>query len=72
MRDARSASTTGWETHYPKKEVNPERVAVVVTGCPDDLSDSAREAMENDGYALLRKPFDIEDVLAWVREASKE
>ena len=54
------------------REVKAELVAVLVTGYPDELSVLAREAINEDAYALLRKPFDIEDVPALVREASKE
>ena len=47
------------------REVKAELVAVLVTGYPDELSVLAREAINEDAYALLRKPSTSRTCRRW-------
>ena len=69
--DLKLPTINGLETYLSIREINPEAVAVIMTAYLEELDDLVEEAMERDAYALLRKPFDIEDVLALVEEASQ-
>jgi len=66
--DLKLPAINGLETYLAIKKVNPEAVAVIMTAYLDELSDLVDRALEEDAYALLRKPFDIEDVLRLVEE----
>jgi len=66
--DLKLPAINGLETYLAIKKVNPEAVAVIMTAYLDELSDLVDRALEEDAYALLRKPFDIEDVLGLVEE----
>jgi len=68
--DLKLPTINGLETYLRVREVNPEAIAVIMTGYPVELSDLAQEAMEKDAYALLHKPFDVEDVLTLVQEVT--
>jgi len=69
--DLQLPTINGLETYLAMKEVNPEAIAVIMTAYPEELSELAHEALERDAYALLHKPFDVEDVLSLVQEISE-
>lgn len=66
--DTRLLTTDGLETYLAIKEVNPQAVAVVMTGHRQEVSDLVEEALEKDAYTCLYKPFDVEQVIKLVDE----
>lgn len=61
--DLKLPTINGLETYIAIKEVNPEAIAVIMTAYPDEMSELARKAMEENAHACLEKPFDVDDVL---------
>ncbi|MFW6115666.1 MAG: response regulator [Chloroflexota bacterium] len=68
--DLKLPTLNGLETYLAIKEINPAAIAVIMTAYPDQMGELAREAIERDAYAFLKKPFDVDDVLALVQEIS--
>jgi DNA-binding NtrC family response regulator len=68
--DLKLPTINGLETYLAMREVNPQAIAIIMTAYGDELSELIEEAMEKDAYALLRKPFHVQDVLALMQEIS--
>ena len=49
-------------------DINPEAVAVMMTGHRQEVADTVEEAMNNKAYTCLYKPLDMGEVLNLVNE----
>lgn len=57
--DLRLPTINGLETYLAIKEVNPEAVAVIMTGYHQEMAELAEEAPNSNAYTCLYKPIDI-------------
>jgi DNA-binding NtrC family response regulator len=69
--DLKLPTINGLETYLSIREVNPQAIAVIMTGYPDEMGELLKKAMEQDAYTYLQKPFDIEDVLELAQEIAR-
>ncbi len=58
----------GLETYLSIKEINPEVVAIMMTGYRQEMNDLVQQALENNAYICLEKPLDMDDVLQLISE----
>lgn len=58
----------GLETYLAIKAVNPDVVAVMMTRREEEAAELIEAAFQNNAYACLYKPLDIEKVLSLVQE----
>ena len=56
----------GLETYLAMKELNPELSAIMMTAYRQEMDDLVEEALRNNAYTCLYKPFEIEGVLKFV------
>jgi two-component system response regulator HydG len=64
--DMKLPTITGLETYLAIRKINPEVVAVVMTAYRREMSDLVEEALKNDVYTCLYKPFEMEELLRLV------
>jgi len=70
--DIKLPTINGLETYLAIKEVNPEAVAIIMTGYRQEVANLVEEALSHSAYACLYKPFDMEEVLKLVDEVWKK
>lgn len=66
--DIKLPTINGLETYLQIKEVNPEAVAIIMTGYRQEMADLVEAALNNNAYACLYKPLDIEKTLRLIDE----
>ncbi|MFQ6110233.1 MAG: response regulator [Candidatus Aminicenantales bacterium] len=64
--DMKLPTLNGLETYLAIKEINPHAAAIMMTGYREEMSELVEEALENNAYACLYKPFDMGEVLKLV------
>jgi DNA-binding NtrC family response regulator len=69
--DMKLPTINGLETYLTIKEVNPEAVAIMMTGYRQEVTDLVKEALNNNAYTCLYKPLDMPDVLRLVNQIRK-
>jgi len=69
--DMKLPALNGLETYLAIREVNPEIVAIVITGCYEEVSDLVEQALKANAYTCLQKPIDVEMLLKLVDEIWK-
>lgn len=62
--DAKLPSMTGLDLYLAIKKVNPSAVAIMITGMEDEFEAIAKEAVRRTAYTFVKKPLDIDNVLA--------
>ena len=62
----------GLETYLSIKEINPEVVAIMMTGYRQEMNDLVQQALENNAYICLEKPFDMDDILQLISDIEKK
>lgn len=70
--DMKLPTINGLETYLAIKEINPELVAILMTGYPLEMSDLVQEALNKDAYTCLYKPLNIEEMLILINEIMKK
>ena len=66
MIDMKLPAINGLETYLTIKQVNPGLIAIMMTAYRQEMADLVEEALSNNAYACLYKPFEIESVLKLV------
>lgn len=66
--DMKLPTMNGLETYLAIKRVNPEAVAVIMTGYREELSDLVKSALNSSAYACIYKPLDIGRLLSLIDE----
>ena len=66
--DMKLPTINGLETYLKIKEIDPDGVAILMTGYRYEMETLVEEAMENSAYACLFKPLDMEAVLRLIGE----
>lgn len=66
MIDMKLPAINGLETYLAIKQVNPGLIAIMMTAYRQEMADLVEEALSNNAYACLYKPFEIESVLKLV------
>lgn len=66
--DMKLPTINGLQTYLAIKELNPEAVAIIMTGYRQQMADLVEEALESHAYTCLYKPLDMEVVLRLVEE----
>jgi two-component system response regulator HydG len=59
---------TGLETYLSIRKINPEVVAIMMTGYRQEMSDLVEEALHSSAYTCLYKPFEMAALLRLVNE----
>lgn len=62
---------SGLATYLAIREINPHVVAIMTTGYRQEVSDLVEEALRNNAYACLYKPFDMDQMVALVEEIER-
>ncbi len=62
--DAKLPSMSGLDLYLAIKKVNPTAVAIMITGWEEEFEAIAREAVRRTAYTFVKKPLDIDDILA--------
>ncbi len=68
--DANLPSMTGLELYLAIKEITPRSVAIMISDMEDEFEEIAREAVRRNAYTIVRKPLDIDRVLALLERLS--
>ena len=66
--DMKLPTINGLQTYLALREVNPQVVAVMMTGYRREGSDLVEEALKKDAYTCVYKPFDVGEVIRLVDE----
>ena len=69
--DMNLPTINGLETYLAIKEVNPEAVAIMMTGYRDEMADLVEKALRNSASSCLYKPFNMGEILSLVKESEK-
>ena len=69
--DMRLPTINGLETYLAIEEVNPEAVAIMMTGYRRETADLVEEALRNSAYSCLHKPFNMVELLNLVSNSEK-
>jgi len=64
--DMRLPTINGLETYLAIKEINPQTVAIMITGYHHEVEDLMEQALYNSAYTFLYKPLDMAQVLKLV------
>ncbi len=64
--DIKLPAINGLETYLAIKQVNPGLIAIMMTAYRQEMADLVEEALRNNAYTCLYKPFEIENVLKLV------
>jgi two-component system response regulator HydG len=67
--DVNLPAMNGLELYLAIKKITPTAVAIMITGMAEEFEALAQEAVRRNAYTLVRKPLDIDHVLAllsWV------
>ncbi|MFQ5997221.1 MAG: response regulator [Dehalococcoidales bacterium] len=70
--DMKLPTINGLETYLAIKEVNPEAVAIMVTGYRQKMADLVEEALNNNAYTCLYKPLEGEVILRLIEEIQEK
>lgn len=62
--DAELPAMNGLELYLAIKKITPTAVAIMITGMEKEFEDIAREAVRRTAYTIVRKPLDVDYVLA--------
>jgi DNA-binding NtrC family response regulator len=62
--DVNLPAMNGLELYLAIKKITPSAVAVMITGMEEEFETLAREAVRRNAYTFVRKPLEIEPVLA--------
>ena len=62
----------GLVTYLAIREVDPEVVAIIMTAFHQEMDDLVHSALENNAFACLYKPLDIEEMLGMVEEIMRK
>jgi two-component system response regulator HydG len=68
MIDLKLPTINGLETYLAIKEINPEVVALMMTAYRQEMEELVEEALNNNAYACLHKPLDMETTLKLLEE----
>ena len=66
--DLKLPTINGLEVYLKIKEIDPKLVAIMMTGYCKEMTDLVEEALNNDAYACIFKPLDIEKLLMLVEK----
>ncbi len=61
--DLKLPTLNGLETYLAIKEINPEVVAIMMTGYRQEMGDLVKQALHNNAYTCLYKPINMSDLL---------
>ena len=62
--DANLSAMNGLELYLAIKKITPTTVAIMITGMEEEFETIAKEAVRRNAYTIVRKPLDIDHVLA--------
>ncbi len=66
--DLKLPTINGLEVYLKIKEIDPKLVAIMMTAYRKEMADLAEEALNNNAYACIYKPLDIEKLLILLEE----
>jgi two-component system response regulator HydG len=66
--DMKLPTLNGLETYLAIRKLNPEVVAIVMTGYRQEMSDLVEEALHSSAYTCLYKPLDMAELVKLVDE----
>jgi len=66
--DMKLPTLNGLETYLAIKKVNPEAVAVLMTGFRQEVADLVKEALNSNAYTCLYKPLNMSELLRLTSE----
>ena len=61
--DLKLPTINGLETYIKIKEINPEVVAIMITGYRQEMANLVQDAIDNNAYTCLYKPLEMEMLL---------
>jgi two-component system response regulator HydG len=66
--DMKLPTINGLETYLAIKEINPEAVAIIITGYREEMDRLVEQAISHSAYTCLYKPLDLAKILDVVDE----
>jgi len=66
--DMKLPTINGLETYLAIRKINPQVVAIMITGYRQEMADLVDEALRNHAYTCLYKPIEIEEMLQIIEE----
>ncbi len=69
--DVKLPSINGLQTYLALKEINPEAVAIMMTGYRFETAELVKEAIASSIYTCLYKPFDLQTVVKLVERVRR-
>jgi len=66
--DVKMPVMNGLEVYHALREIRPHIKVIMMTGYRQEAQDLVEEAIKNNAYTCIYKPFDVEEVLKLVEE----
>ena len=66
--DLKLPTINGLEVYLKIKEIDPKLVAIIMTAYRKGMTDLVEEALNNDAYTCIYKPFNMEEMLRLIEE----
>lgn len=70
--DANLPSMNGLELYLAIKKITPTAVAIMISDMEKEFEEIAREAVRRNAYTIVRKPLDIDHILALLERISSK
>jgi len=70
--DAELPSMSGLELYLAIKKLTPHAVAIMISGMEEEFEAIAKEAMKRTAYTMIRKPLDLDHVLAMLERLASQ
>ena len=70
--DAKLPAMNGLELYLAIKKITPTAVAIMITGMDEEFEKIAREAVRQTAYTMIRKPLDLDRVLALLEKLTSQ
>ena len=70
--DVKLPVLSGVETYLEIKKINPKAIAVMMTAYRQEMEELIKQAVKNNAYACLYKPFDMDEAIKIIEEISKK
>jgi DNA-binding NtrC family response regulator len=70
--DVELPGMNGLELYLAIKKITPDSVAIMISGMEDEFEAIAKEAVRRTAYAIIKKPLDLDHVLAMLQRITSQ
>ena len=70
--DLKLPALNGLETYLAIRDFRPNVVVIIITGYPQEMDDLAQQALQENAYAYLKKPIDMDKLDSLLKQAREQ